>query len=135
MPTFEDSAVGTNEAQTSLWPVALATRSIDTPRQIYSVLGSLISANASLNQSLHQLGAVPDSSSTRSIWVVTDSRIGSAAAYKGSWQQHRFAEILHQGSVPIRHADGVESTAIYDHHDFCELADAPRRTSDRGMRL
>ena len=41
MPTFEDPAADADEAQTALRALAHATRSIDDPRQIYAVLGSL----------------------------------------------------------------------------------------------
>jgi len=55
MPTFENPAVEADELRATLRAPAHATRSIDDPRQIYSVLGSLTSAVASLSQSLHQL--------------------------------------------------------------------------------
>ncbi len=60
MPTFENPAADADEVQTALRALAHATRSIDDPRQIYSVLGSLTSAVASLSQSLHQLAAFHD---------------------------------------------------------------------------
>lgn len=60
MPTYEDPAADTDEVQTALRALAHATRSIDDPRQIYSVLGSLTSAVTSLSQSLHQLGSFHD---------------------------------------------------------------------------
>jgi hypothetical protein len=58
MPTFEDPAADADEVQTVLRARA-RDRSIDDPRQIYSVLGSLTSAVASLSQSLHQLAHLP----------------------------------------------------------------------------
>ncbi len=44
MPTFEDPAVDADAVQQAVRGLAHATRSIDDPRQIYSVLGSLTSA-------------------------------------------------------------------------------------------
>ena len=44
MPTFENPAADADEVQTALRALAHATRSIDDPREIYSVLGSLTSA-------------------------------------------------------------------------------------------
>lgn len=41
MPTFENPAADADEVQTALRALAHTTRSIDDPRQIYSVLGSL----------------------------------------------------------------------------------------------
>lgn len=135
MPTFESPAADADEVQTALRALAHATRSIDDPRQIYSVLGSLTSAVASLSQSLHQLGAFHDSPSPKSAWVVSDSRTGRAAANKVSWELHRSAEILHQISESIGHAHGAEATINYDHRDFPTLADTPHRTLDRGLGL
>lgn len=135
MPTFEDPAADANDVQTALRALAHATRSIDDPRQIYSVLGSLTSAVASLSQSLHQLASFHDASSQRSTMVVTDSRAGRAAAYKVSWELHRSAEILHQVSESIAHAHGAEATISYDHRDFPALADAAHRTVDHGLGL
>ena len=44
MPTFENPAADADEVQTALRALAHATRSMDDPRDIYSVLGSLTSA-------------------------------------------------------------------------------------------
>ena len=49
MPTFENPAADADEVQAALRALAHATRSIDDPRQVYSVLGSLTSAIASLS--------------------------------------------------------------------------------------
>jgi len=54
MPTFENPSADAAEAQQALRGLAHATRLIDDPRQIYSILGSLSTAAASLAQSLHQ---------------------------------------------------------------------------------
>ena len=98
MPTFENPAADADEVQTALRALAHATRSIDDPRQIYSVLGSLTSAVASLSQSLHQLAAFHDGAAKKGVWVAGDSRAGRAATYQVSWELHRAGEILHQVS-------------------------------------
>ena len=135
MPTFQNPAADADEVQTALRALAHTTRSIDDPRQIYSVLGSLTSAVASLSQSLHQLASFHDAPSRGSTWMVTDSRTERSAAYKVSWELHRSAEILHQISESIGHAHGAEATISYDHRDFPALADAPHRTADHGLGL
>lgn len=81
MPTFENPTADADEVQTSLRALAHATRSIDDPRQIYSILGSLTSAVTSLGQSLHQLGSFHDAAANDSVWVAGDSRAGRAAAH------------------------------------------------------
>ena len=55
MPTFENPAVEAGEAPSALRAPAHATRSLDDPHQIYSVLGSLTWAVESLSQSHHEL--------------------------------------------------------------------------------
>ena len=86
MPTFENAAADADEAQTALRALAHATRAINDPRQIYSVLGSLTSAVASLSQSLHQLAGFHDGAAKRGVWVAGDSRAGRAATYQVSWE-------------------------------------------------
>ena len=135
MPTFENPAADADEVQTALRALAHATRSIDDPRQIYSVLGSLTSAVASLSQSLHQLAAFHDDAATKGVWVGGDSRAGRTATYQVSWELHRAGEILHQVSEAIASAHKAESRITYAHRDFPAVADAPHRTADHGLSL
>ena len=86
MPTFEDPAADADEVGMAMRALAHATRSIDDPRQIYSVLGSLTSAVASLSQSLHQLAAFHDDAAPKGAWMAGGSRIARAAAYRVSWE-------------------------------------------------
>jgi hypothetical protein len=135
MPTFENPAADADEVQTALRALAHATRSIDDPRQIYSVLGALTSAVASLSQSLHQLAAFHDGAAEKGVWVVGDSRAGRAATFQVSWQLHRAGEILHQVSESMASAHNAESRITYVHRDFPAFADAPNRSADHGLSL
>lgn len=135
MPTFEDAAADADEVQTSLRAVAHATRSIDDPRQIYAVLGSLTSAVASLSQSLHQLAAFHDGAATKCGWVAGDARAGSAATYQVSWDLHRAGEMMHQVSAVIANAHNAEPTITYVRRDFSAFADQPRQSADHGLSL
>jgi len=135
MPTFEDPAADADEVQTALRALAHATQSIDDPRQIYSVLGSLTSAVASLSQSLHQLATFHDAPTPCSTWMVKDSRSARAASHQVSWELHRCGEILHQVSESIAHAHSAEATLSYDYREFPTLADARRRSLEHGLGL
>lgn len=135
MPTYESPAADADDVQTALRALAHATRSIDDPRQIYSVLGSLTSAAASLSQSLHQIAAFHDGAAKKGVWVEGDSRAGRAAIYQVSWELHRAGEILHQISEAIASAHQAESRITYAHCDFPALADTPHRTADHGLSL
>lgn len=133
MPTFESPAADADEVQTALRALAHATRSIDDPRQIYSVLGSLTSAVASLSQSLHQLAAFHDGAAKNGVWVAGDARAGRATTYRVSWELHRAGEILHQVSESIASAHNAESRINYVHRDFPAFAEAPHRSAAPGL--
>jgi hypothetical protein len=139
MVTFEDPAADAEEAQTALRALAHATRSMDDPRQVYSVLGSLSSAAASLGQSLHQLGATHDGAVKARTWVVSGS--GRAAAYQVSWELHRAGEILHQVAESLARAHNAESHITYEHSDLPAtralpaFAETPRGCADHGIGL
>ena len=135
MPTFENPAADADEVQTALRALAHATRSIEDPRQIYSVLGSLTSAVASLSQSLHQLATFHDDAAKKGVWVAGDSRAGRAATFRVSWELHRAGEILHQVSDSIASAHNAESRITYTHRDFPEFAEATNRSAHNGLQL
>jgi hypothetical protein len=135
MPTFTNPAADADEVQTALRALAHATRSLDDPRQIYSVLGSLTSAVASMSQSLHQLASFHDREATNGVWVAGDSRAGRSAAHQVSWELHRAGEILHQVSDSIGHAHNCESQISYMHGDFPAFPAAQPRSAERGLGL
>lgn len=134
MPTFENSAVDADEAQGSLRGLAHATRALSDPREIYPVLGSLTSAIASLSQTLHQLAAIHDGPE-KGVWVAADSPAGRAAVFEVSWELHRAGEILSQVGESIESAHSAESRITYVHRDFAAPADAPSRSTGRGLSL
>lgn len=135
MPTFEDPAADADEARDALRGLARATRSMDDPRQIYSVLGSLTVAVASLGQSLQQLASFHHGDAKPSTWVPDDSGAGSAAAFEVSWELNRAADILQESLVSIVSAHSAEAQITYAHRDFPACADAPGRAVDRGLSL
>jgi hypothetical protein len=135
MPTFEDPAADADEVQQALRGLAHATRSIDDPRQIYPLLGSLTSAVASLSQALHQIASIHDGPARKTAWMSGDSRTGRAAAYQVSWELHRSGEMLRHVAESIGHAHEAEATIAYDHRDFPGSTDAPRPSANHGLRL
>lgn len=136
MPSFEDPAADADEAQAALRALAHVTRSIDDPRQIYSVLGSLTSAVASLSQSLDQVATYHDGEAKKSKWIASvGSRSGCAATHQVSWELNRAAEILHQVSESLASAHNAEAQVTYTHRDFPDFAEPPRRSVDHGLGL
>lgn len=135
MPTFNNPAADAAEAQQALRGLAHATRSIDDPRQVYSVLGSLSAAAASLEQALHQLGAFHDGPARKRAWVTGDDRAGRAASHQVSWELHRAGEILRQVATSLDHAHEVEATITYEHRDFASTQAPQGRPPSRGLLL
>lgn len=134
MPTFQSPAADADEAREALRGLAHATRSIDDPRDFYSVLGSLTLAVASLSQSLHQLAAFHDREST-GVWVGDDPRAERAATFQVSWELHRAGEILRHVSESIESAHGAQSRITYVHRDFPAGAESPGRSNGHGLSL
>jgi len=134
MPTFEDPAVDADEVQNALRALAHATRSIEDPRQIYSVLGSLTSAVASLSQSLHQIALVHDNHPGRAHWAPERSPKARSAAYRVSWDLHRAGEMLRQVEETISNAHEAEAMLVY-HREFPDPSVTPNGSVDHGLSL
>ena len=114
MPTFENPAADADEVAAAIRGLAHATRAIDDPTEIYSVLGSLSAGLASLEQALHQLGQFHDGPARERAWMSGDAHAGSAASYKEAWELHRAAEMVHQVAARLDRAHEVEATIAYD---------------------
>lgn len=134
MPTFESPAVDAGEAQQSLRGLAHATRTINDPQDIYSTLGSLSLAAASMSQSLHQLASFHDGPSRRTGWAPEDSARARSAAYRVSWELHRAGEMLRQVAETIDHAHEAEAILAY-HREFPEQSRSSASIADHGIGL
>ena len=135
MPSFNDPVADADELREAVRGLAHATRSIEDPTSIYSVLGSISSALASLSQSLHQLGDFHDGPSRKQAWTNSDPNTGRAASYQVSWELHRAAEMVHQVAECVDRAHEVEATIAYDIADYPSLAPVHRPLQDRGLSL
>ena len=135
MPSFNDPVADADELREAVRGLAHATRSIEGPTSIYSVLGSISLALASLSQSLHQLGDFHDGRSRKQAWMNGDPNAGRAASYKVSWELHRAAEMVHQVAECVDRAHEVEATIAYDIADYPSLAPVHRPLQDRGLSL
>lgn len=134
MPTFEDPAADADDVQTALSALAHATRSIDDPRQIYSVLGSLTSAVASMSQSLHQIASFHDGGPQRAQWVPEASAKARSASYRVSWDLHRAGEMLRQVGETIANAHEAEAMLAY-HREFPEHSRSTTTAADHRIGL
>lgn len=134
MPTFENPAADADEVQTALRALARATRSIDDPREIYSVLGSLTSALASMSQSLHQIAMFHDDGPRRSEWVPEASAKSRSASYRVSWDLHRAGEMLRQVGETVANAHEAEAMLAYQ-REFPEHSRSTTPAADHRIGL
>jgi hypothetical protein len=133
MPTFENPAADADEVQTALRALAHATRSIDDPRDIYSVLGSLSMALGSLSQSLHQLAGFHDGANSKAKWATEDNPKARSAAYRVSWDLHRAGEMVRQVGEVVENAH--EAEAILRYHREFPTPPAPHSAPSQGLSL
>lgn len=134
MPTFDNPAADADEVQTALRALAHATRSIDDPREIYSVLGSLTSALASMSQSLHQIASFHDDGPRKSEWVPEASVKARSASFRVSWDLHRAGEMLRQVGETVANAHEAEAILAY-HREFPENSRSPLPTTGHRLGL
>lgn len=124
MPTFEDPAADAADAEQALRGLAHATRQLNDPAQIYSVLGSASQAVASLAQALHQIGSFHDRCGANATVSLGDPQ-QAGAAYRASWDLHRAAEMLTSVGKSIDSAHQAESTIVYKPRGLEAPAPAP----------
>ena len=135
MPTFNDPVADADELREAVRGLAHATRSIEDPTSLYSVLGSISSALASLSQSLHQLGQFHDGPTRKQAWMNGDANAGRAASYSESWELHRAAEMIHQVAECVDRAHEMEATIAHSIDDYQSLASVQPSVGQPGMSL
>jgi hypothetical protein len=135
MPNFNNPLADADELREAVRGLAHSTRSIEDPTSIYSVLGSISSALASLTQSLHQLGDFHDGPATTSASINGDPHAGRASSYHVSWELHRAAEMVHQVTKCVDHAHEIEATIAYDVHNDPSPTPVHRPARDAGLSL
>lgn len=135
MPTFNDPVADADELCEAVRGLAHATRSVEDPTAIYSVLGSISSALASLSQTMHQLGDFHDGPTRKQARTNGDPHAGRAASYRESWELHRAAEMIHQVAECIDHAHEIEATIAYDSYGYPSLAPSHRPSHEPGLSL
>ena len=135
MTNFDDPVLAADETQQASRALAHATRGLRDPREIYSILGSLSAAAASLSQTLHQVASAHDGPPQPGDWVPAKAPRERAAAYQVSWELHRAGEIMRQVASAINHAHEVEATIAYTHGPTHDLAHVPINQLENGLGL
>lgn len=96
MPTFYDPGAHAGEASEALRGLTHATRTIDHPRDMYSVLGDLLSGVRSLRQVLDQLASAHASNRDLAFDDYGDHASGSADALAAADELHQTATLIDQ---------------------------------------
>lgn len=81
MPTFNDPTADAEEARQALRGLAHATIRIDDPDKLYGIVGELLGAARSLEQSLIQLGGASLTYQGRAAHDDGDRNLGAADAW------------------------------------------------------
>lgn len=132
MPTFNNPIADANEVREATRGLAHATRNIEDPTAIYSVIGSLGSTLGSMAQVLEQLGATHDRAPAHDR-PGPMGRTDRAATYQVSWELHRAAEMVHQVAATVDHAHQIEAAITYDVH--LPVAPLPATAREPGLSL
>lgn len=132
MPTFSNPVADADEVREAVRGLAHATRNIEDPAAIYSVIGSLSSALGSVAQVLQQLGATHDRLPAEH-GPGPAGRTDRAAANQVSWELHRAAEMVTQVSATVDRAHQLEAAITYDVH--LPVAPLPATRRESGLSL
>jgi hypothetical protein len=129
MSTLSEPSRDADEAVEVLRGLANATRAMDNPTEVYTLLGSVSLCLASLEQVLHQLGQLHDGQAREHARIAGDPRAGRAASYEMAWELHRAAEMVHQVAAGLDRAHEVEATIGY------ELSACPTPVNGHGVAI
>lgn len=122
MPTFYDPGADAGEASEALRGLAHATRSFESPQDLYGVLGDLLSSVQSLKQVLDQLAAAHVENRPRAFDDHGDHSIGSKDALAAADELHQAATLIDQAEERLDAAAGAASRVAW--HEV-PAADAP----------
>lgn len=116
MPTYYDPSADAGEASEALRGLAHATRTFENPKDLYGVLGDLMSGVRSLKQVLDQLAAAHIENRPRAFDDHGDHSVGSKEALAGADELHQAATLIDQAEERLDAAAGAASRVAW--HDL-----------------
>ena len=126
MPTYSNAAKDATEAQEALRGLAHATRVLDDPRLIYSILGSLSQSMGSLEQSLRQLADFHSRAASKQALVESDSVAGRRESEQVSARLQGAADIVRLLGSSLGRAHQAEASITYGRLRRAPQVDPPR---------
>lgn len=127
MPTYSNAAEDATEAQEALRGLAHATRVLDDPRLIYSILGSLSQSAGSLEQSLRQIADFHARAASKQALVEGDSAAGRRESEQVSARLHGAADIVRLLATSLARAHQAEASIAYSRPWRAPHVDPPRQ--------
>ncbi|QAV69205.1 hypothetical protein ESZ53_01355 [Salinibacterium sp. UTAS2018] len=113
MPTFYDPGADAGEASGAPRGLAHATRTFESPQDLYAVLGDLLSGVRSLKQVLDQLAAAHIENRPRAFDDHGDHAIGSKDALAAAAELHQAATLIDQAEERLDAAAGAASRVVW----------------------
>lgn len=113
MPTFYDPGADATEASEALRGLAHATRTFESPQNLYGVLGDLLSGVRSLKQILDQLASAHVKNRPRAFDDQGDHSIGSKDALAAADELHQAATLIDQAEERLDAAAGAASRVAW----------------------
>lgn len=106
MPTFNDPSADAAEAREALRGLAHASRRIDNPDELYGIVGELLAATRSLEQSFIQLGGASLTHQARAAHDDGDRNVGAADAWAAADALRQAARNLSAAETFLDQASG-----------------------------
>ncbi|TYL51689.1 hypothetical protein FXB39_07840 [Nocardioides sp. BGMRC 2183] len=116
MPRSTEAVGYADAAADALRDLAAAVSQCDAPEDVYPILGELCRVLASIEQTLHQFGALHDARQGPFPGPAGGQRSRRAASYQVAWELHRAAEMTHQITTVVERAHEVQASITYDVH-------------------
>ncbi|TFB51074.1 hypothetical protein [Cryobacterium tagatosivorans] len=113
MPTFYDPGADAREASEALRGLAHATRTFESPQDLYGVLGDLLSGVRSLKQVLDQLATAHIKNRPHAFDDHGDHTIGSKDALAAADELHQAATLIDQAEERLDAAAGAASRVAW----------------------
>lgn len=129
MPTYYDPVADAGEASEALRGLAHATRTFENPKDLYGVLGDLMSGVRSLKQVLDQLAAAHIENRPRAFDDNGDHATGSQDALASADDLHQAATLIDQAEERLDAAAAATSRVVWRDEPAANIPEVARWVS------
>lgn len=129
MPTFYDPGADAGEMSEAMRGLAHASRSFQHPRDLYGVLGDVLSSVRSLRQVLDQLAAAHVDHRSRAFDDAGDHAVGSALALNAADELHQAATLIDQAEARLDAASAASGRVAWRSEPAAQVVPVQRWVS------